>query len=86
MLPAPSVAMAQKVVVLSSPTDTAIPGDAKFAALPEPAADRQLESVKRFTAEPASDAPLIKGELSLAGERGEVEVNVGAEGAVESST
>ena len=87
VLPDASLALAKNVVDVSSATETAMPGEANVAALPEPAmADVQVLFVYSLTVEPASADPMIFGELLLAGEAGDVDVTFGALGAVESST
>ena len=87
VLPAGSVAVAKKVVVELSATVTDKPGEEKVATEPMAATPEvQVEFVYRRTVEPASAEPNIKGVLSLAGEAGFVDVNIGAAGAAESST
>jgi len=86
-LPAASVAVARKLVLVLSATDTLSPGDANVAAPPVAAtALVQVEFVYRVTVEPTSALPMTLGELLFAGEAGLVELTVGAAGAVESST
>jgi hypothetical protein len=85
-LPAASVAVALKVVVVSSATVTAIPV-AKAAAVPlAVGAPEQSLVVYRSTVEPASAAPEIEGELSFAGPAGLAASADGAVGELESST
>jgi hypothetical protein len=86
-LPAASVAVALKVVEVSSATATVSPGLAKAAAVPVTAgAPVQAPVVYTLTVDPASAVPVIAGELLFAGETGLEASEVGRAGAVESST
>ncbi len=86
-LPAASVAVALKVVEVSSETVTVRPGDAKAAAGPVAAAPPVQAAVGYSrTVEPASAEPVISGLLSFAGETGLEASEAGSAGAVESST
>ena len=86
-LPAASVAVASKLVVESSATDTDNPGDANAAAVPLPWIPfPQFEFLYKFTVEPASALPMILGELLFAGDAGLELDTVGGAGAFESST
>ena len=86
-MPAASVAVDLKVVVESSETATVSPGELNEAAVPEAAAGpEQSLVVYSLTVEPASAAPEILGELSFAGEPGLEASELGAAGALESST
>jgi hypothetical protein len=86
-LPAASVAVARKVVLVSAPTEAVMPGDANVVALPVATGlPLQSDVAYRRTVAPAAAVPLTSGLLSLAGESGSVSVSVGSPGAVESST
>lgn len=78
--------MARNVVEESSATATLSPGDARFAAEPV-AATAPVHDISAYsrTVAPAAAAPLIFGELSLAGESGSVSLSVGGAGAVVST-
>ena len=84
---AASVAVARSVVVESSATATASPGDANAAADPLAtiAPPHEPPAYSRTVA-PVSAAPLAAGALALAGESGSKSLGAGGAGAVESST
>jgi hypothetical protein len=84
-LPAASVALARRVVVVLSATVAVSPAPANVAALP-PATGVPLQSAvgKMATVVPAGAVPLTSGALSLAGESGSVSVTLGAAGGVSS--
>ena len=85
-LPARSVAVAWKVVVVPAATVTGRPGDAKSLAVPCPAgALAHAASAYNLTIEFASALPVIRGFVSLAGEAGTVAVNAGGAGGEASS-
>jgi hypothetical protein len=87
VLLAASVAVAWKVVEVSSETVTPMPDAENVAAGPVPATGEvQVESVYRVAMDPDAADPSIRGELLLAGDAGVVPVKLGAAGAVESST
>ena len=87
VFPAASVAVAKNVVELSAATETVKPGLLKFAAVPVAATELVHELfVYTFTVDPASAVPLTFGELSFAGDVGDVDNELGFAGAVESST
>jgi hypothetical protein len=87
VLPAPSVAVALKVIVESSPTLTVRPALPNAAAVPDAAAaPEQSAVVKTRTSEPASALPVTAGAFSFAGDTGVVPRPLGVAGAVESST
>src|SRR5688500_20268661 len=87
VLAAASVAVPQKVVVLSSGTTTLRPGEAKAEAEPVAATGEvQVLFVYRRTVEPASALPRTSGLLSFAGDDGLVEVKVGEAGGVVPAT
>ena len=74
-LPAASLELAWKVVVVLSPTRTARPGDANLAAEPDAAGGPlQPAPLKSLTLGPGTARPLTRGLLSLAGEAGSVPV------------
>jgi hypothetical protein len=86
-LPAVSVAVALKVVELSSATATVIPGELNAAAVPLAAIEpEQSLVVYSLTVEPASAVPEILGLLSFAGPTGVDVSEAGCAGAAESST
>ena len=87
VMPPPSLAVAQKVVVESLDTETLSPGDASCAAVPVAAtAVVQVEFVYRLTVEPAGAVPSTRGVFELEGDAGEVPVSVGASGLPSAST
>ncbi len=83
VLPAASVALARKAVVVLLATEAVMPGEAKAAAEPwateVPAV--QPAVLNSFTVEPAAAEPFSSGALSLAGELGSLSVICGAAGA-----
>jgi hypothetical protein len=86
-LPAASVAVALKVVVVSSETATVRPGLENAAAVPVAVgAPVHPAVVYSLTVEPASAEPLMAGELLFAGPTGVEASEAGSAGEVESST
>lgn len=82
-LPAVSVAFAVNEVVVSSLTETAMPGDANAAVVPVATIEpEQLLVAYTLIEDDASAVPRILGELLLAGPAGLVEIFDGAAGAV----
>ncbi len=76
-----SVALAKKLVVESSATVTASPGEANCAAVPVATGKpSQSGSEKSSTVVPASAPPRIDGVLTFDGVAGSLPSNVGAEG------
>jgi hypothetical protein len=80
-VPTPFVAVAWKVVVLPAATVTAMPGEAKLAALPVAAGlPEQSAVVKILIVDPALAAPFTLGVVLLPGDVGSVPVTVGTAG------
>jgi hypothetical protein len=87
VLPAASVALALKAVVVLSPTSAGRPGSASSAAVPVASGvPAQAALPYRVTVEPPSAVPFSINWLLLLGEFGSESSSVGAAGAVESST
>ena len=85
--PDASVAVAYTVVVVLSETEAVTAKEPVILATPVArTALVQLLFVYRRTVLPASATPLNAGELLLAGDTGDVEVSIGAEGGALSST
>ena len=87
VFPAASVAVAKNVVDESSATLAVSPGESNAAAVPVTATELvHALFVYTFTVDPASAVPFTFGEVSFAGDTGDVDNAVGFAGAVESST